>query len=105
MHVVLPFDRDEFVEVSVRPAGEEWVARFDDCLDRAAAVHHATADRYLSDDHLFGYCSQLAMRLALLRGHHLSASVEQMAVWDATRSCNAPIFSARMSAAPRASSR
>ena len=70
LHVVLPFDCAEFVEVSVRPAGEGWVARFRACLDRAASVHYATEDRYLGDDHLFGYCSQVAMGLALLRARH-----------------------------------
>jgi hypothetical protein len=87
LHLVMPFDRDEFVEVSVRPAGERWVKRFEECYRAAeiragCAVHFATEDRYLDDDYLFGYCSQLAMGLALLRARHLSASVEQMMVWD-----------------------
>jgi class 3 adenylate cyclase len=82
LHVVLPFDREEFIEVSVRPSGDAWVARFIACLERAASVHFATDDHYLGDDHLFGYCSQVAMGLALLRARHLSAEVEQLAVWD-----------------------
>ena len=89
LHLVLPFDRDEFVEVSVRPAGPGWVERFEKCYRAAlasGAVHFATEDRYLGDDHLFGYCSQLAMGLALLRARHLSASVEQMVVWDGAQS-------------------
>jgi hypothetical protein len=87
LHLVMPFDRDEFVEVSVRSAGEGWVERFEKCYHAAetmagGAVHFATEDRYLDDDYLFGYCSQLAMGLALLRARHMSASVEQIVVWD-----------------------
>ncbi|HWB49662.1 MAG TPA: adenylate/guanylate cyclase domain-containing protein [Stellaceae bacterium] len=85
LHIVLPFDREEFVDVSVRPAGDHWVDRFERCLKAAEAsgtVRYATDDRYLGDDHLFGYCSQLAMGLALLRARHLSTAVEQVAVWD-----------------------
>lgn len=82
LDLVLPFNIDEFVEVSVRPAGEQWVKRFHACLDRASAVRYATEDHYLGDDQLFGYCSQLAMGLSLLRGTHLSAAVEQIAIWD-----------------------
>jgi class 3 adenylate cyclase len=82
LHVVLPFNREEFVDVSVRPAGEQWVERFERCFHRATVVRYATEDRYLGDDHLFGYCSQLAMGLALLSAHHLSTSVEQIVVWD-----------------------
>lgn len=85
LHVILPFDRAEFVEVSVLPAGAEWVERFETCLAAAqqhGTVRYATEDRYLGDDALFGYCSQLAMGLAILRSRHLSTEAEQIAVWD-----------------------
>lgn len=89
LHLVLPFDRDEFVEISVRPAGPGWVERFEKCYGAAranGAVHFATEDHYLGDDHLFAYCSQLAIGLALLRARHLSASAEQMVVWNGKQS-------------------
>jgi class 3 adenylate cyclase len=82
LNVVLPFDREEFIEVSVRPAGAQWVARFAACLAAAETVRYATTDRYLGDDALFGYCSQLAMGLAILRSRYLATAVEQIAVWD-----------------------
>jgi class 3 adenylate cyclase len=82
LDVVLPFARDEFIEVSVRPAGSAWVKRFQACLDRAATVRYATEEGHLGDDFLFGYCGELAMGLAVLRARHLATSVEQIAVWD-----------------------
>jgi len=82
LHVILPFRREEFVEQSVRPAGEAWVKRFDDCLAQARSVRYATEDEYLGDDTLFVYCSRMAMGLAVLAGQHLFAKVEQIAVWD-----------------------
>jgi Adenylate and Guanylate cyclase catalytic domain len=82
LHLVLPFDRREFVDVSVRPSGRAWVERFQRCLRAATTVHYATRDRYLGDDQLFAYCSQLAMGLALLRAGHLATEAEQVAVWD-----------------------
>ena len=66
----------------MRPAGERWVERFQTCLEQAVSTRYATDDRYLQDDHLFAYCSQLAMGLALLHARHLSTAVEQIAVWD-----------------------
>ncbi len=80
--MVLPFDGEEFIEASVRPAGAEWVDRFRACSAKATTLRYATEDRYLGDDHLFGYCSQLAMGLALLHARHLSAAAEQIVVWD-----------------------
>ena len=85
LHVVLPFDRAEFVEISVRPAGNRWVKRFEECFaaaEKDGTVRYATEDRYLGDDALFGYCSQLAMGLAILHAQHLCTEAEQIAVWD-----------------------
>ena len=82
LHVVLPFAAEEFLEVSVRPAGSDWVERFYRCLNRATTIHFATTDRYLGDESLFTYCSQLAAGLALLHAGHMGAPVEQIAVWD-----------------------
>jgi class 3 adenylate cyclase len=82
LSVVLPFAVEEFVEVSVRPAGPGWVERFHRCFEAAAVKRFATTERYLGDDSLFGYCSQLAMGLALLRARHICAPTEQIAVWD-----------------------
>jgi len=82
LHVVLPFARAEFVAWSVRPAGPQWLARFERCLDAAASVRYATDDAFLGDDVLFRYGSELAMGLALLRARYLDAEVRQLAVWD-----------------------
>ncbi|MBV9554170.1 MAG: adenylate/guanylate cyclase domain-containing protein [Alphaproteobacteria bacterium] len=82
LHVVLPFDRREFIAESVRRSGRGWVQRFRACLNGATSVRYATRDRYLGDDQLFTYCSQMAMGLALLRARFLATEAEQIAVWD-----------------------
>ncbi len=82
LNVVLPFASDDFIEQSVRPAGESWVARFETCLAAAKTVRYATDDQYLGDEHLFNYCSSLAMGLASLCARHMHAPVQQLAVWD-----------------------
>jgi len=82
LNVVLPFAADDFIEESVRPAGEDWVARFKACLAAAKTVRFATEGAYLGDDQLFAYCSSLAMGLARLCARHLHAPLMQLAVWD-----------------------
>ena len=82
LNLVLPFDRREFIGESVRPSGRKWISRFEECLGAAATVRYATRDRYLGDDQLFAYCSQLAMGLALLRARNLATEAKQVAVWD-----------------------
>ena len=82
LHVVLPFDKDEFKQISVARGGRVWLNRFDKCLKQAASVTYATDDSYLGDDELFAYGGRLAMGLALLRATYLDTEVEQIAVWD-----------------------
>jgi class 3 adenylate cyclase/tetratricopeptide (TPR) repeat protein len=82
LNIVLPFATADFIEQSVRPAGADWVARFEACLAAAKTVRFATEDAYLGDDQLFAYCSSLAMGLAALCARHMGAPLRQLAVWD-----------------------
>jgi hypothetical protein len=82
LNLVLPFGMADFVAQSVRPAGEEWISRFERCLAAATTLRYATEDEYLGDDHLFTYCSALAMGLAVVRARHMGASAHQIALWD-----------------------
>jgi len=82
LNIVLPFAPEDFVEQAVRPAGDEWVTRFEACLAAAKTVRLATEDAYLGDDLLFTYGSSLAMGLASLCARHLHAPLLQLAVWD-----------------------
>ena len=82
LHVVLPFAREEFIELSVARSGPSWVERFQRCLAAATSVRYATDDAFLGDDVLFRYGAELAMGLALLRARYLDAEVRQLTVWD-----------------------
>jgi class 3 adenylate cyclase len=82
VHVVLPFDREEFKAVSVAPAKAGWIERFEACLGQAHSVTYATDDRYLGHDQVFTYCSHVAMGLAVLRARFIEARAVQLAVWD-----------------------
>jgi class 3 adenylate cyclase/tetratricopeptide (TPR) repeat protein len=82
LNIILPFAAADFIEQSVRPGGESWVARFEACLAAAKTVRYATEDSYLGDDQLFTYCSGLAMGLACLCARHMNAPLMQLAVWD-----------------------
>ena len=84
IYVVLPFNDEEFVERSVRTAGQNWVDRFWRCRQAPGCrVGYSTGadEAYLEDDTLFAYSARLTMGLAVLRAQHLLAPVEQMAVW------------------------
>ena len=82
LHLVFPFEIDEFRRLSVASAGAAWLERFETCLAQARTVNYATEDAYLGDDMLFTYASRFAMGLAMVHARGRDAPVRQMAVWD-----------------------
>lgn len=82
LNVWLPFAVEAFCDISVRPAGEQWVERFHRCLERANLVSFATESDFLGEDALFKYCSEVAMGMTLMRAESLQAKAVQVAVWD-----------------------
>jgi len=82
LHVVLPFDTDEFERTSVVPAGPGWTARFRSCLTRASSITFGSDSAYLGDDELYGYAACIAMGHALNRARNLDATAVQLAVYD-----------------------
>jgi len=82
LHIVLPFDMDEFIEVSVKPAGNKWVDRFHHCIDKADFLSYSCDGSYLGDNTLFHYATRLAMGLAIQKSRNLQTTVRQVAIWD-----------------------
>lgn len=82
LNVVLPFAVDDFVEHSVRPAGDAWIPRFERCMQDAASLTMATDMAYVGDPEQFVYASRVAMGLAKLRAQHLGNKPLQLALWD-----------------------
>ncbi|HEX7853711.1 MAG TPA: tetratricopeptide repeat-containing protein [Sphingobium sp.] len=82
LHVVLPFAIDEFIGQSVRPAGEQWIERFEHCMAAASSRTLATEMAFVGDPDQFAYGSRVAMGLATLRAQHLGNVPQQLAVWD-----------------------
>lgn len=84
VNVVLPFARDDFVRSSVAIAGDEWVSRFDDALERATRIIMATDEKHLGDDVLYANAAQLLEGLSRLRAAQLETSPSMLCVIDLT---------------------
>ena len=82
LHAVIPFDLEEFAEVSVYCGGPGWKERMDECLARATSVTQATTGAYLGDDSLFNYGARIAMGFARIKAQNLSADLRMLAVWN-----------------------
>ena len=92
LHVVLPFDKDEFVESMVAVAGPSWVRRFEQCLRSAQSVTFATTDAYRGDNELLTYAYRLTMGMAILRARHLTATALHLKLRMGGRDRNNPAY-------------
>lgn len=82
LHIVLPFQLDEFIAISVAPAGPGWIERFRACLGAATSITIASDSAYKGDDTLFAYAARIAMGQAMNRAASIDARVWQLAVFD-----------------------
>lgn len=86
LHVVLPFDLEDFYRTSVDFGLKEmagWRRRCDAVLAKAQ-VHYATAERYLGDDALFDFTNRIMQGLAILRGGHFGVAARALVAFDQT---------------------
>jgi adenylate cyclase len=86
LHVVLPFEEEDFLLQSVLPGGAGWETRYRACRDRAASLVYASPMAYFGNPAQYGYASRTAMGLARLRAEHLAAEAVQLAIWDGAAS-------------------
>jgi pilus assembly protein FimV len=82
VHVLLPFAEDDFIALRVQPAGDGWLRRFRNALERATSVTRISAGAYLGDDVVFRYANQVMDGTARLRARMLGAEPYLIAAWD-----------------------
>lgn len=82
VHVILPFKKEDFISTSVAFAGEEWVKRFNDVIERVESITYATDEGFLNDDILFEYCALLMSGMAILRADLLETEPVLLAVLE-----------------------
>lgn len=83
VHLVLPFERTDFIATSVGFAGCEWVARFEAALRAATSVTFGVRERFLGDESLYAYAGALMQGAAILRARVLESEPLMLAVVDA----------------------
>jgi class 3 adenylate cyclase len=81
-HIVLPYDRKEFIKDSVEIAPGNWTDRFERVLERANYVVTASNERLEEGSMSFEYANLLLHGLADIRARQLETKLIPMAVWD-----------------------
>jgi len=83
MHILLPCDREQFVQesVDVIPGGD-WVQRFETLLNHATEVITASDRKLEQNDVVYEYSNRLLHGLAKMRAEQLSTELVPLAVWN-----------------------
>ncbi|WP_331087791.1 tetratricopeptide repeat-containing protein [Phenylobacterium sp.] len=80
IHVILPFAEADFLEQSVAPAGESWIARYHACVASAASLTYASSMSFMGGMDQFAYGSKVTMGMARLRARQLHAEAIQLVI-------------------------
>lgn len=82
VQIVLPCEEEAFVDSSVRPFGEDWMARYRACRSGAVGLRTATLNPEGDDWFDRALASRLAMGLAITQARQWQTHPVQILVWD-----------------------
>ena len=80
VNIFLPFDKEDFIKTSVAFAGEHWVKRFENLCENHQ-ITFVTRERYLGQDDLFNFQSQVILGAAVQRAEMLHSSPHLITVF------------------------
>ncbi|MDP3531980.1 MAG: adenylate/guanylate cyclase domain-containing protein [Alphaproteobacteria bacterium] len=86
INMIMPFATHDFIEASIRFAGNSWVTRFNHLLKLTHNLIFATEENYLGDDDLFQFAGLLLFGDSILRAQTLEAEPYLLALWDGKQS-------------------
>jgi class 3 adenylate cyclase/tetratricopeptide (TPR) repeat protein len=81
-HIVLPYDKKQFMGDSVDIGSGNWSARFEGVLKNANSVIVASNERLEEGSMSFEYANLLLQGLAYIRARQLETRLMPLAVWD-----------------------
>ncbi len=82
LHLILPFDEEDFFVHSIDPGGVGWRKRYHAVKQRAQSFRCSTDQPYLHDPWQFTFASLHMQGLALMQARHLQVDAHLIAVWD-----------------------
>ncbi len=88
VQIFIPFQREEFLEISVRGGGEDWVERYHK-IEEKVKINYLTEEPYRSDDQFFLYLGKLLFGASVLRAKKMSTKPVLLSVLSAFDLSNA----------------
>jgi len=86
LHLIFPFDINDFLKSSVIASGNEWQSRFKNILDRATSVTQISYNKPVDENLSYALCTEIALGLSLNQWLKQKpptlAFPKQVTVWD-----------------------
>lgn len=86
LHVILPFEKKEFVKTSVAPSGYQWEQRFSSIIQQADSITQIFSMKPKDENLSYALCTEIALGLSLLE-FHINKNIDtsypkQVTIWD-----------------------
>lgn len=86
LHLIFPFDIDDFVQSSVLASGKQWQLRFKHIIDRATSITQIFYNRPTDENTSYALCTEIALGLSLNQWLNEGLTSldfpKQVTVWD-----------------------
>jgi hypothetical protein len=78
----VPFDEEQFIQMSVADAGDEWVGRYHEVMKNAEEVIVASEEKVVMGGLSFQYAADVLDGLATMRARQYETDPHHIAVWN-----------------------
>ena len=86
LHIVLPFDKLEFIKSSVAPSGSLWTQRFESIIQQAKTMTQVFFSKPKNENTSYALCTEIALGLCLLEYKKKEKEnllfPQQITLWD-----------------------
>lgn len=81
VNLVLPFDQSDVLDQRIKPSGSERVEKFKQAL-RISKTSYSVKEKYLGDETLYTFCSQVLSGVSQAHARHLNTRVTWLGLED-----------------------
>jgi hypothetical protein len=81
-HIILPFAAEDFVETSVRVAGEQWIERFNHVLSNAESLTIANDQAAGDRSAAYDFTNRMIAAQAMMKANEVQMPVLGLGVWN-----------------------
>lgn len=86
LHLILPFEKEHFIDLSVSCSGKQWIDRFRRLVNQATSITKVYCGKPKNENLSFALCTEIALGSGLIEAFknqdERKSQLQQIALWD-----------------------